>query len=128
MQKPNEILPLLLLDDQNILELSDQGVFKCSRLSFDEAKAIIEMHHTNDIVCCFTHPDIETIIFDYLHIQKRDYSYIKPEKMEPGQDAIAFKLYTTQSETKPIIHAEGGIEAKKIQNIYVYCQLFSRIE
>ena len=46
--------------------------------------------------------------------------------MRPGQDAIAFKLYITPSETQPVIHADDGVQAKKIQNIYVYCQYITR--
>lgn len=45
--------------------------------------------------------------------------------MRPNQDAIVFKLYVTPSETQPIIEVEG-VEAKKIQNVYVYCQFVNR--
>ena len=48
--------------------------------------------------------------------------------MRPFQNAIVFKLYTTPSETQPVIHADDGVEAKKIQNIYVYCQCITRIQ
>jgi hypothetical protein len=46
--------------------------------------------------------------------------------MTIGQEALAFKLYVTPSETQPIIQSEDGLEAKKIQNVYVYCQYVTR--
>ena len=51
--------------------------------------------------------------------------------MQPGQDAIVFKLYVTPSETQPIIYdaaKDENFEAKKIQNIYVYCQYLTRVK
>ena len=48
--------------------------------------------------------------------------------MHLGQEGIVFKLYATPSETQPIIRTDKGNEAKKIQNIYVYCQLISKVE
>ena len=39
-----------------------------------------------------------------------------------------FKLYVTPSETQPIIQLENGAEAKKIQNIYIYCQYITRVK
>ena len=48
--------------------------------------------------------------------------------MRVGQDAIAFKLYVTPSETQPITLTPTGAQAKKIQNIYVACQLISRLK
>ena len=47
--------------------------------------------------------------------------------MELGQDGIIFKMYVTPSETQPIIHV-NGVEAKKIQNVYIYCVHISRIK
>ena len=38
------------------------------------------------------------------------------------------KRYVAPSETQPVIHTDDGVEAKKIQNIYVYCQYLSRIK
>ncbi|HIT79013.1 MAG TPA: hypothetical protein IAC40_01880 [Candidatus Faecivivens stercorigallinarum] len=48
--------------------------------------------------------------------------------MKVNQDGLVFKLYETPSETQPVIITDKGNEAKKIQNVYVYCQLISRIE
>ena len=66
--------------------------------------------------------------FDYLGITKRDFEFKKIRNMRAGQDAIVFKLYVTPSETQPVIQADDGVEAKKIQNIYVYCQHLTRIK
>ncbi|MDF2819646.1 MAG: hypothetical protein K0R15_87 [Clostridiales bacterium] len=118
---------ILLLDNSNLSIILSEGEFKLVRIPFEEAKAIIELNHENDIVCCFDNIDIEHIIFTYLGIENRRYAYKRVDELEIGQNAIAFKLYITPSETQPIIRTEEGIEAKKIQNIYVYCQLVTRI-
>ena len=44
-----------------------------------------------------------------------------------GQDAIAVKRYITPSETQPEVEATDGVLAKKIQNVYVYCQYITRV-
>ena len=118
--------PLLLLDNSNMMSILNQGEFKCTNLSFAEAKAILEMHDESDILRCFTDNNIEEIIFNYLGIAKRDFAYKHIRNMRVGQDAIVFKLYITPSETQPIIQADEHVEAKKIQNVYVYCMLVSR--
>ena len=112
--------PLLLLDNNT--------TFKCTDVTFEEAKAIIELHPQEDILKCFSNLDIEEIIFDYLGIKKRDFQYKRIRDMHLGQEGIVFKLYVTPSETQPIIRTDKGNEAKKIQNVYVYCQLISRVE
>ena len=106
-------LPLLLLDNSSTMTVLNQGEFKCHNLTFEEAKHIIEVYEDADILRCFNNSDIETVIFDYLGVAKRD--------------AIVFKLYITPSETQPIIQADDGVEAKKIQNVYVFCQHIMRI-
>jgi len=121
-------LPLLLLDNSSMMTVLNKGVFKCSNITFEEAKHIIEVHEENDLLRCFSNQDIETIIFDYLGIAKRDLTYKYIRNMRKGQGAIAFKLYVTASETQPIITASDGVCAKKIQNVYVYCQYIVRTE
>lgn len=123
----NKSLPLLLLDNSSMMSVLNQGEFKCYNLSFEEAKHIIEIHDESDVLKCFSNMDIDTVIFDYLGIEKKEYTYKKIRNMRPGQDAIVFKLYITPSETQPIIQADDGVEAKKIQNIYVYCQYLTRL-
>ena len=86
------------------------------------------MHDEDEFIKCFSNPDIETVIFNYLGVTKRNFEYKKIRNMRPAQNAIVFKLYTTPSETQPVIQADDGVEAKKIQNVYVYCQYLVRIE
>ncbi|MBE6685958.1 MAG: hypothetical protein E7591_01870 [Ruminococcaceae bacterium] len=124
----NRSLPLLLLDNSSMMSVLNQGTFKCYNLSFEEAKHIIEVHSEDDVLKCFANMEIETVIYDYLGIEKRDYTYKKIRNMRPGQDAVVFKLYVTPSETQPVIAADDGVEAKKIQNVYVYCQYLTRLE
>lgn len=66
--------------------------------------------------------------FEYLDIARRDFVCKHIRNMRVGQDAIVFKLYITSSETQPVIRADDGVEAKKIQNVYVYCQYLSRMK
>ncbi|MDF2540884.1 MAG: hypothetical protein K0S47_602 [Herbinix sp.] len=119
--------PLLLLDNSNMTSLINEGEFKCTNMSFEEAREIIGMYDIDDILVCFNHPDIFNIIFNYIGIPKKDYTYKNIRNMRVHQDAIIFKLYTTQSETQPMIQIDG-VEAKKIQNIYVYCQHITRLK
>ena len=119
-------LPLLLLDNSGMITAMNEGEFKCTNLTFDEAKHIIEVYDEADVLQCFNNKDIETVIYDYLGVAKRDFPHKRIRNMRPGQDAIVFKLLITPSETQPIIETEG-VQARKIQNIYVYCQYLSRI-
>ena len=122
---PTKHEPLLLLDNSTMYVIG-QGTYRCTDLSFEEAKAIIETYDIDDIIRCFTDREIEKVIHDYLGIERKEFNYKAVRKMHPGQDAIAFKLYITPSETQPVIHADDGVQAKKIQNIYVYCQYITR--
>lgn len=120
-------LPLLLLDNSSMMSVLNEGEFKCHNLTFEDAKHILEIHDEDDVLRCFSNQDIETVIYDYLGITKRNFVYKHIRNMRPGQDAIVFKLYVTPSETQPVIQADDGVEAKKIQNIYVYCQYLTRL-
>ncbi len=120
-------LPLLLLDNSSMMSVLNEGEFRCRNLSFEEAKHILEIHNESDILRCFNNSDIETVIFDYLGVAKCNYTYKRIRNMRVEQDAIVFKLYITPSETQPIIQADDGVEAKKIQNVYVYCQYITRL-
>ena len=126
--KNAENLPLLLLDNSSMISVMNEGQFKCYNISFEEAKHLLEIHDEDEFIKCFSNPDIETVIFDYLGVTKRNFEYKKIRNMRPTQNAIVFKLYTTPSETQPVIQADDGVEAKKIQNVYVYCQYLVRIE
>jgi hypothetical protein len=119
--------PLLLLDNNNTNALFNEGDFKCTNMTFEEAREIIGMYSMDEILLCFSHPDTYDIIFNYIGIPKRDYVYKTIRNMRVNQDGIIFKLYVTPSETQPIIHVEG-VEAKKIQNVYVYCVHVTRIK
>ncbi|MPM72549.1 hypothetical protein SDC9_119525 [bioreactor metagenome] len=106
----------------------NDGEFKCQSLTFDEARTIVDMHNDDEVIRCFTGYDLEDIVFNYLGIERKNFKYKHIKDMEVGQDAIAFKLYTTASETQPIIVTPTGAQAKKIQNVYVHCQLISKIK
>lgn len=120
--------PLLLVDNKNVMSVLNEGEFKCCPLTFEEAKAIIDMHDVDDVIKLFSGHDLEEIVFNYLSVENRDFEYKNINDMRVGQDAIAFKLYVTPSETQPIIETPIGSQAKKIQNIYVTCQFISRLK
>ena len=121
-------LPLLLLDNTSMMTVLGEGEFTCHRMSFDETRAILDMFDEDHVRMCFRNADIQNIIFGYLDIAKKDYKFKEVHHMKVGQEALVFKLYVTPSETQPVIHMEDGWEAKKIQNIYVYCQYLVRVK
>ena len=120
--------PLLLLDNSNMITVLNEGEFKCYNLSFEETRHILQMYDEENTLRCFSNADLETVIFDYLGVTKRNYTYKRIRNMRPGQNAIVFKLYITPSESQPVIQADDGVEAKKIQNVYVYCQHLIRFK
>jgi len=128
MMKDLKSLPLLLLDNSSMMSVLNEGTFECVNLSFEEAKHLLELHEEDNVLRCFADAEIETVIFDYIGATKRNFEYKKIRNMRPGQDAIVFKLYVTPSKTQPIIQADDGVEAKKIQNVYVYCQHLIRVK
>ena len=110
------------------MTILNDGEFKCTSLTFEEAKAIVDMHDEDDVIKVFTGRNLEDVVFKYLNVEERNYEYKEVKDMRVGQDAIAFKLYVTPSETQPITLTPTGAQAKKIQNIYVSCQLISRLK
>lgn len=123
----NRDLPLLLLDNSSMMSVLNEGTFKCYNVTLEEAKVILEGHKEDDVLRCFSNQDIETIMFDHLGIARQNFTYKRIRNMRPEQMAIVFKLYTIPSETQPVIQADDGVEAKKIQNVYVYCQCIIRV-
>lgn len=118
----NYDLPLLLLDNASMSTVINEGEFKVQNMTFEEAKAIVEMYSGEDVLRCFTGELLEEIVYKYLDIQGQHFEFKKITDMRPGQHAIVFKTYITPSETQPVIKTKYDSEAKKIQNIYVYCQ------
>ena len=119
--------PLLLLDNSTAMTVMGEGEFSCRRMTFDETRAILEMFDEQEVRKCFTNAEITNVIFGYLGIENKNYKYKEAHHMHVGQEALIFKLYSTRSETQPIIHVDD-MEAKKIQNIYVYVQYMTRVK
>ena len=118
---PDKREPLLLLDNSTMYVIG-AGDYHSTNLSFEEAKAIIDMYSTEDILRCFTDRATEQVLHDFVGIEPRNFAYKPIRKMRVGQDAIAVK----PSETQPEVEASDGVTAKKIQNVYVYCQYITR--
>lgn len=123
---PEQKEPLLLLDNSTMYVVG-AGDYHSTNLTFEEARAIIDMYDTEDILRCFTDRAMEDVLHEFVGIEPRDFVYKPVRKMRVGQDAIAIKLYITKSETQPEVEALDGVVAKKIQNVYVYCQYITRI-
>lgn len=123
---PEKKDPLLLLDNSTMYVVG-AGEYRCTNLTFEEAKAIIDMYDTKDILRCFTDRAIDNVLHDYVGIERRDFDYKPVRRMHVGQDAIVVKLYITKSETEPEVQTDDGVIAKKIQNIYAYCQYLTRM-
>ena len=51
--------PLLLLDNASMLALLHQGCFRLQEISFEEVKAIIEMHGSREVVRCFSNAAVQ---------------------------------------------------------------------
>jgi hypothetical protein len=120
--------PLLLLDNSSMTNVLGQGEFSLRNMSFDETRAILEMFGEDEVCKGFIDASIEQVIFGYLGIGRKNYRFREVRHMAVGQEALVFKLYVTPSETQPIIRSEDGVEAKKIQNVYVYCQYLTRVK
>lgn len=118
--------PLLLLDNSS-MHVVGIGEYLCTSLTFDEARAIIDMYDVEDILRCFTDRAVEKVLHDFVGIEHREFGYKAVRCMRPGQDAIAVKLYVTKSQTEPEIEDPDGTVAKKIQNVYAYCQYITRV-
>ncbi|MBQ5326885.1 MAG: hypothetical protein J6K80_06745 [Oscillospiraceae bacterium] len=118
--------PLLLVDDNNILSIINEGEFKCYNLTFDEVHAMLDTYPEDAVAKCFSSFELEEIVFDYIGAERKNYLQLCMTNLQVDQYAIAFKLYRTPSETQPEVLTINGAHAKKIQNVYVYCQLITR--
>ncbi len=118
--------PLLLIDNSTMYVIG-KGTYKVEPMTFAEAKAIIDIFGEEDVLRCYTDRAIDKVIHDYVGVEDRDFPRKKITRMRPGQMAIAFKQYVAPSETQPIIDLDPGAHAKKIQNIYIYCEAITRM-
>lgn len=128
MEQANVGYPLLLLNNETLAYILGNGDFRFTNLTFDEARSILDMNAEEDIVRCFENVEMEEVIYNYLGIERRAFKYKPVRQMKVGQDGIAFKLYITPSGTQPIILGEEGEQAKKVKNVYVYCQHIVRLK
>ena len=86
------------------------------------------MKGESDVVRVFANPDLEHSMYEYLGIEHGNFQYMPVRSMKIGQDAIAFKLYITPTGTQPIVLGDDGQQAKKIKNMYIYCQHVVRLK
>lgn len=120
--------PLLLLDNGTLAYILGNGEYRFTNLKFDEARAIIEMKgEENEVVRVFSNPELEHLVYEYLELENHNFAYEPDSELRVGQDAIAFKLYVTSSGSQPIVLGTDGQEAKKIKNLYIYCQHVVRL-
>ena len=107
--------PLLLLDNSMLAYILGNGDYRFTNIAFEEAKAIMEMKGAADIVRVFSNPELEHIMFEYLDIERQDFAYAPVKDMHVGQDALA-------------LLGDDGQQAKKIKNLYIYCQHVVRLK
>lgn len=117
----------LLIFDNDAMCAVGNGTYKIDTISIEEAKAIIEVFADVGVCGCYTDRMIDRVLTDYLHIDINKFEYEDIFHMEPGQSAIVFKRYVTPSETQPVTKTDAGVEAKKIQNVYVYCEYINKL-
>lgn len=84
--------PLLLLDNGTLAYILGDGDYRFTNIKFEEAKAIMEMKGTADIVRLFANPDLEHTMSEYLGIEKQEFTYDPEQELHVGQDAIVFML------------------------------------
>ena len=118
--------PLLLLDNSSMYVVG-KGTYKVESTTFAEAKAIIDIFDEEDVLRCYTDREIDRVVHDYVGVEDRNFPRKKISRMRPGQVAIAFKQYITPSETMPILDLAGGAQAQQIENIYIYCEIITRM-
>lgn len=118
--------PLLLVDGNNSLAIINEGEFKCEHITFDEVRAMLDTYPVEAVATCFSSYDLENTVFDYIGVEKKDYLRLCMTNLQVGQYAIVFKQHLRPSETQPEIMTASGAHAKKIQNVYLYCQLITR--
>lgn len=69
---PDKREPLLLLDNSTMYVIG-AGDYHSTNLSFEEAKAIIDMYSTEDILRCFTDRATEQVLHDFVGIEPRNF-------------------------------------------------------
>ncbi len=117
----------LLIFDNDAMAAVGNGTYKIDTISIEEARSIIEVFTDVGVCCCYSDRTIDRVLTDYLHIDIKKFEYDEIFHMEPGQSAIVFKRHVTPSETMPVIKTTEGVEAKKIQNVYVYCEYINKL-
>lgn len=117
----------LLIFDEKAMTAIGHGTYKIDAMNLDEAKSIIDVFTDVGVCCCYSDRTIDRILTDYLNIDIKKFDYDEIFHMEPGQSAIVFKRYETPSETMPVIDTDEGVQAKKIKNVYVYCEYINKL-
>ncbi len=118
--------PLLLLDNEGMLNAMGHGEFNCHKLTFEETRVILEAFEPEDVRICFVNDSITEIVFPWLGLNKDSFAYSKVEHtMHVGQEAIVFKFLNMPS-VKQQVNNFNGYEGKKVHNVYGYCQYVTR--
>lgn len=116
--------PLLLLDNSNMMSVVNQGEFKCTNLSFEEAKAIIEMHEEADVLRCFDDDGIQTIIFNYLGIERREFPYKHIRNMRPGRTPLSLSFTSPRPKRSRSLRPPTAWRQKKSRTFISTASIF----
>ena len=91
--------PLLLVDDNNILSIINEGEFKVFNLTFEEVKAMLDTYPEDAVAKCFSSYELEENVFDFIGAERKNYVQLCMTNLQVDQYAIAFKLYRRPSES-----------------------------
>ena len=91
--------PLLLLDNSTMYVIG-AGDYHSTNLTFEEAKAIIDMYQTEDILRCFTDRATEQVLHDFVGIEPRDFAY-KPHPQDARRAGCPLPSSGTSPPRKP---------------------------
>ena len=65
--------PLLLVDDNNILSIINEGEFKVFNLTFEEVKAMLDTYPEDAVAKCFSSYELEENVFDFIGAERKNY-------------------------------------------------------
>ena len=79
---------LYLLDEDTLAKVLKQGDFRFSNLTFDETKALVTLHSSNEIVRCFSNAYIENIIYEHIGVDRNRFQYHPIEELKDRKSVV----------------------------------------
>ena len=109
--------PLLLLDNASMLALLHQGCFRLQEISFEEVKAIIEMHGSREVVRCFSNAEIEQLLYKHLDVAIRNFNYAPVDShVQKGIDMA--KYIENKILTQDLSPSDRALAIQLLEDLY----------